>query len=156
MTVQVYKVHPDAIIPRRQTEGAAGYDLHALEEFEIAPGQRVHVRTGLVIRPPEGYHTEILPRSGNAFKYGVMLTNNVGLIDRDFAGQTDEIMVMLYRVPGMYRVPGRPPDVAPTHFNKGDRIAQLVIRKTEVMELVEVSRPPLEIARGGLGSTGLE
>jgi dUTP pyrophosphatase len=162
-TVKVYKTHPKAIVPEIKSAEAAGFDLHCVEDFSMSPGQRVVVRTGLVMRPPEGYHMEILVRSSMAYKHGVMLTNNVGLIDRDYAGETDEIKVMLFRTPEQPTVIGKRRTSVTTsvstrgddiHFKAGDRIAQVVFRKTEVFEFEELKVAPKDASRGGLGSTG--
>lgn len=155
MEAKIYKCHPDAIIPKPQTGEAVGFDLHAIEDFVITPGDRRVVGTGLVVQPPPGYHTEIFLRSGMAFKYNIMLINGVGLIDRDYAGPTDELKIMLYSAPMIFE------DFDAVKFNfkraqkfkKGDRIAQLVFRKTEKFTLTEIDHAPAE-DRGGLGSTG--
>jgi dUTP pyrophosphatase len=158
LKVKVYKLDPSAILPSRQSPDAAGYDVHCLKGFGIAEGESVVVRTGLVIQPPPGYHTELIVRSGLSFNYGIMLKNNVGVIDHGYAGKDDELKVMLYRIP---------PEDAGRHifchfragnilkFNAGDRIAQLLFRKTETFEMDEVSQPPKELSRGGFGSTGI-
>jgi dUTP pyrophosphatase len=158
MKARIFKTHPDAIIPSRKSDEAAGYDIHCLEDFSIQPGGRVVVRTGLVIQPEEGFHIELLARSGLAYKHGIMLTNNVGLVDRDFAGPKDEIAVMLYRVPVVeyYGSIVQLPFDQPIEFKKGDRIAQLVFRETVFMDLVEVDQAPGDLDRGGLGSTGVK
>lgn len=143
----VYKIDPRAKLPERKSEEAAGYDLHCIENFTLKRDSISFVRTGLVIQPPPGYHFEILPRSGLAAKYGIMLANNVGLIDRDYSGPKDEVIVMLYRVGGVGRV-------ETVSFQEGERIGQLVFRKTEVLDLKEVDKAPKEMSRGGLGSTG--
>lgn len=155
MEAKIYKCHPDAIIPQKQSEEAVGYDLHALEGFSLGPGDRRVVGTGLVVQPPPGYHTEIFLRSGMAFKFNVMLINGVGVIDRDYAGETDELKVMLYSAPLLYDDFGSPKFSfkSPLKFKKGDRIAQLVFRKTEQFDLVEVFEAP-DTIRGGFGSTG--
>lgn len=157
--VLFYKNHPDAIIPKLAEEGSAGFDLHAIEDFYLYPGMRVVVGTGLVVQPPEGYHTEILIRSSMAYKHSIVLINGVGLIDRSYAGPDDELKIMLYRLPidqansdhslHWFEVAGGP--VAA--FKKGDRIAQLVFRKTELFKPWEVLEAPAG-NRGGLGSTG--
>jgi dUTP pyrophosphatase len=148
--VLVYKVHPDAVIPERKSKYAAGYDLCTIIDFTLYPGQRIIIPTGLVIQPPCGYHTEILPRSGLAYKHGIMLTNNVGLIDFDFAGPEDEIKIMLYRVPSL-------PDEESyeVSFKKRDRIAQLVFRQTNFLNFKEIAQAPSQTDRGGFGSTGV-
>ncbi len=163
MKARIFRSHPDAIIPSRKSEEAAGYDIHCVEDFSISPGERIVVKTGLIIQPPPGYHFEILPRSGSAFKHGIMLTNNVGLVDRDYAGPKDEVAVMLYMVPKFWgplsednQIMDLRLDARPEEFKKGDRIAQLVFRKTEIMEFEEVDAAPRNLDRGGLGSTGVK
>lgn len=155
MEAKIYKCHPDAIIPQTQSEEAVGYDLHAIEDFTLRPGDRRVIGTGLVVQPPPGYHTEIFLRSGMAFKYNIMLINGVGLIDRDYSGPTDELKVMLYAAPLVYDDFGAPKFTfrSPIEFKKGDRVAQLVFRKTEQFELTEVFESPAT-SRGGFGSTG--
>ena len=149
-TVKVYKCHPDAVIPTIKEQESAGYDLACVEPFELLPGDRAVVRTGLVIQPPPGYHTEILLRSSLAYKYNIMLINSVGLIDRSYAGEGDELKVMLYRAPTTSL------DVDPQAavFKPGDRIAQLVFTTTNLLNIEEVGQPPATEDRGGLGSTG--
>ncbi len=161
MSVKVFRVHPDAVLPARAEEEAAGYDLSCIEDFSISPGELVKVRTGLVIQPPDGFHMEVLARSGNAAKYVIMLANNVGLIDRSFAGPKDEIVVLLYRATKVEQsfvrgVSSNLNSDRPVEFKKGDRIAQLVFRKTEIFDIVEVSKAPKEEDRGGFGSTGVK
>lgn len=155
MQVKIYKCHPDAVVPQIQEPDAAGFDLHAIEGFSLYPWQRIVVGTGLVVQPPDGYHTEVLLRSGMAYKHNIMLINGVGLIDRSYAGANDELKVMLYRAP-LANVGPELLDIRsgePVQFKKGDRIAQLVFRKTERFELVEVDTAPGD-NRGGFGSTG--
>jgi dUTP pyrophosphatase len=155
MEAKIYKCHPDAVIPAPQTGEAVGFDLSTIEDFIMSPGDRRVVGTGLVVQPPPGYHTEIFLRSGMAFKYNIMLINGVGLIDRDYAGPTDELKVMLYYAPLMFDDFGKLVfTFKRAHkFKKGDRIAQLVFRKTEKFTLVETEQAPA-LDRGGLGSTG--
>ena len=152
MKALIYKAHPDAIIPEQKSVEAAGLDLCCIADFGIRPGERTVVSTGLVVQPPPGYHIEILARSGLAYKHGITVTNAVGLIDRDYAGSKDIINVMLYRVPTDPLV-YNPEE--PVVFKKGDRIAQLVFRKTEMFQFEVVEQAPSTIDRGGLGSTGV-
>ena len=160
--LRVFKINPEAKLPVRKTEEAAGYDLCTIEDFTLWPGQRIVVGTGLVVQPPPGYHTEILLRSGMAYKYNIMLINSVGLIDRDYAGPTDELKLMLYRAPEFSSaslqidLKTKNPDLRsydPVSFSAGDRVAQLVLRKTETLDVLELAEAPAR-DRGGLGSTG--
>lgn len=160
----VFITREGASIPTRQSPEAAGYDLCTPVDFSIAPGEMVVVPTGLVIQPTAGLHMEILPRSGLAHKHNIMFMNNVGLIDRDYAGPTDEIHLMLYRAPvtavkkldrntGEW-VENYQPSQEPIHFRRGERVGQLVFRSTEFLNFTVVKNAPGESDRGGLGSTG--
>lgn len=155
MQAKIYKCHPDAIIPESKTSGSVGLDLHSIEDFSISPGERKVIGTGLVVKPPEGYHTEIFLRSSMAYKYNIMLINGVGLIDPDYSSRSDELKIMLYAAPLVHTDSNKLRLTFPQAFafKKGDRVAQLVFRKTERIPLVEVIEMS-STERGGLGSTG--
>lgn len=161
-SVHVYKIHPDAILPSRQEGEAAGYDLCAIEDFTLCPGESIVVGTGLVVRPPPGYHTEIIIRSGIAYKHNIMLRNGVGIIDRSYAGPMDEVKLLLYRAPELvprgnsaHALAEYAHSHSPVGFKAGDRIAQMVFRKTHTFEILELAEAPKADDRGGLGSTGV-
>jgi dUTP pyrophosphatase len=167
--VKIFKCNKKAVIPEIKESGSAGYDLCCIEDFSISPGQRVVVGTGLVIQPPEGYHTEIVVRSSMAFKHGIMLTNNVGVIDRSYSGPEDEVKIMLFMCPEQPVTLGRRRTSVTTqvggtsddnvnkeiNFKAGDRIAQVLFRKTESFSFEEIEHAPKDTDRGGLGSTGV-
>ena len=134
-------LQPGAIMPSYQTSGSAGLDLHCLEDFEINPGGRTLVPTGISIAIPAGYEGQVRPRSGLALKHGITLVNSPGTIDSDYRGELRVIMINL--------------GAEPVSFKSGDRIAQLVISKFEKAELVPVmSLDQTQRGEGGFGSTG--
>ncbi len=134
-------LHPAAQLPRSAHPGDGGADLFAVEEVVIPPGERRDVGTGIALAIPAGYAGFVQPRSGLAFKHGIMVVNSPGLID---AGYRGEVRVSLYNS-------GREPFVVAV----GERIAQLVIQRVEVpdfvaaAELADTSR-----GEGGFGSSG--
>ena len=73
-TVEIKAFREDAIIPKKATESAAGYDLCAWlknsydEQTLIAPHSTLIVPTGLNVNIPNGYEIQIRPRSGLAAK----------------------------------------------------------------------------------------
>ena len=98
--------------------------------------------TGISIALPDGYAAFVHPRSGLAIKHGVTMVNAPGTVDAGFRGELQCIMI------------NHDPHQAIT-FNKGDRIAQLVIQKVERAEFVEVrDLPGSGRGTGGFGSTG--
>ncbi|MBO7701548.1 MAG: dUTP diphosphatase, partial [Eggerthellaceae bacterium] len=104
--------------------GDAGLDLRAAEDAVLAPFERKLVSCGIAIAIPQGYAGFVLPRSGLAAKHGISIVNAPGLIDSNYRGEIKAILVNLD---------------AHNEFEiaHGDRIAQLVILETPVVELEE-------------------
>ena len=70
-------------LPSYASSGAAGLDVVAAEDFDLAPGQRHAVATGFKVAIPEGFEIQVRPRSGLAFKHGISVPNAPGTIDSD-------------------------------------------------------------------------
>jgi len=132
---------PDATLPAYQTAGAAGMDLCSAIDFELAPMERLLVPTDIKIAIPAGYEGQVRPRSGLAVRHGIGMVNTPGTIDCDYRG---EIKVLLINL-GQDAVT----------FQKGDRVAQLVICPVVRAELhIETTLEETERGVGGFGSTG--
>lgn len=134
----------DIPLPCFMTEGSAGMDLRANVNgvVSLLPGTIKLVPTGISIALPQGYEAQIRPRSGLALKYGISMVNTPGTIDSDYRGEINVIMINF----------GKEEFI----INRGDRIAQMVINKIEVPEIIEVEELD-NTTRGneGFGSTGL-
>lgn len=134
----------DIPLPCFMTEGSAGMDLRANVDGAVSllPGTIKLVPTGISIALPQGYEAQIRPRSGLALKYGISMVNTPGTIDSDYRGEINVIMINF----------GKEEFI----INRGDRIAQMVINKIEVPEIIEVEELD-NTTRGneGFGSTGL-
>ena len=130
-------------LPAAQHDGDAGIDLVAADDVTLEPrGGRALVPTGIAIAIPQGYAGFVQPRSGLALRHGVTVLNSPGLID---AGYRDEIRVLLVNTD----------PVAAFEISRGDRIAQLVIQRFELVEWAEVDDlDSTERGLGGWGSTG--
>ncbi len=130
-------------MPRYQTPGSAGMDLHAALEAAIViePRARAKVPTGLSVAIPHGFEGQVRPRSGLAAKHGVTVVNTPGTVDSDYRG---EIMVVLINLGT------EPVTIAPL-----DRIAQIVFARHEIAMLIEVTElDDTTRGAGGYGSTG--
>jgi dUTP pyrophosphatase len=138
---RIVKIHPDAQVPTRGTQEAAGYDITSAEDITVPAGGRVLIHTGLAVAPPKNCHIEIRPRSGLALKHGITVLNTPGTIDADYRG---EIMVILFNTSK---------DDFEVHI--GDRIAQAVIMRHEntIWQLV-TSFEDTPRGEKGFGSTG--
>ncbi len=131
----------DLPLPRYATEGAAGMDVVAAEELDLAPGARHAVATGFAIAIPPGFEVQVRPRSGLAFKHGITCLNTPGTIDSDYRGEVKVILANLGSDPFPIR--------------RGDRIAQLVPAAVQRAALVEVGMlGDTGRGSGGFGSTG--
>jgi dUTP pyrophosphatase len=141
--VRVVKVHPRAVLPHYESEGAAGMDLRAFLDASVSvpPLGRVKIPTGIKLEIPEGMEGQIRPRSGLAVKQGLTVLNSPGTVDSDYRGEIQVILINL--------------GSNDTIIKDGDRIAQLVIAPvcraclTEVEMLSDSDR-----GSGGFGSTG--
>ncbi|WP_268991827.1 dUTP diphosphatase [Rhodococcoides fascians] len=140
--VRLRRLDPDLPVPTRAHEGDAGVDLRITAPVTIAPGERVLVGTGIAVALPLGMVGLIHPRSGLAAKSGLSVVNTPGTID---AGYRGEIKVCLINH-----------DLrTPIVLDRGDRIAQLVVQRVELVEFVEVDRLDDTVrGDGGHGSTG--
>ena len=134
----------DLPLPRYQTDGASGVDLHAAveEDLELEPGKVTLVPTGIHIAVPHGYEAQVRPRSGLALKHGITVLNSPGTVDSDYRAEVGVILANL----------GDEPFVV----ERGMRIAQMIIARTYRADIVEVDElSETERQFGGFGSTGM-
>ena len=130
-------------LPAYSTELSAGVDLRANIENDIVLQslERTLVPTGLFIELPEGYEAQIRPRSGLALKKGISLVNTPGTIDADYRGEIGVILINLSK--------------EEVKIEDGERICQMVIKKHEKAEWIEVEDlQETHRGAGGFGHTG--
>lgn len=84
INVKIRKLHPDAVTPAYATELAAGFDLVAVEDVIIAPGETALVPTGLAFEIPPDFEMQLRPRSGVSYRTKLRVANSPGTIDADF------------------------------------------------------------------------
>jgi dUTP pyrophosphatase len=143
----VVRLDRELPMPSRAHEGDAGIDLYSAQDLELDPGQRALVRTGVAVAIPFGMVGLVHPRSGLAARVGLSIVNSPGTID---AGYRGEIKVALINLDPTARI----------NVHRGDRIAQLLVQRVELPELIEVSSFDeaglAQTARGdgGHGSSG--
>ena len=141
--LRMKKLREGAVLPQRQTEGAAGYDLSACLEAPVTlqPGEGYPFPTGLAAEIPQGYAGMVFCRSGLGVKHGISLPNCVGVIDSDYRG---ELVVPLRNFGD------KPYTVQP-----GERIAQLVLLPVFLLPVEEVEElSQTQRGEGGFSSTG--
>ncbi|CAM3863251.1 dUTP diphosphatase [Corynebacterium frankenforstense] len=143
MTVRVRRIDPDMPLPKRAHPDDAGADLCSAEDVDLAPGERRLVRTGIAIALPAGTVGLVHPRSGLATRQGLTVINTPGTID---AGYRGELKISLINLDPHETV----------HVTRGERIAQLLVQKVELVDFAEADDlGDTERGTGGHGSTGL-
>lgn len=139
MKLNIKKLHPDAKLPARAHADDAGLDLYTYEAFELQPGERCTVPTGVALAIPTGYVGLIWDKSSVPHKWGVKTMG--GVIDASYRGEVGVIMVNLSQ--------------ETQKFEKGAKISQLLIQKVALPEVCEVTELDDTIrGTGGFGSTG--
>jgi dUTP pyrophosphatase len=140
--VLLLRLDPGLEAPSYAHPGDAGADLRSTETFELQPGERRLVGTGVAISLPMGYAAFVHPRSGLAARYGIGIVNAPGTVD---AGYRGEIKVCLINTDRSQAV----------SIARGDRIAQLIIQPVSMAAFVPVTELPSSArGSGGYGSTG--
>jgi dUTP diphosphatase len=165
-TILFERLHEAVELPARATAHSAGYDLKAFllgepaikrslggRQYEAAPtetgdgltlellpGERAIVPLGFRASLPAGYEAQIRPRSGTSFKTSLAIANSPGTIDPDYNGEWG----VLVRNDGSN----------PILIAHGERIAQMIIARYEVLEFEEAAVRRTTERDGGFGSTG--
>jgi len=166
ITVKIKRLHPDAVLPRYAHDGDAGFDLVAVEDVIIEPGETKLVPTGLAVELPPGYELQVRPRSGVTLK--TKLRVQLGTVDSNYRGEIGVIVDNIYNNGwDDGEVLCWPSDltdepIARGHYpygtyiiQRGDRIAQAVINavpRTSFVEVDELSES--KRGAGGFGSSG--
>lgn len=141
VTVRVKRLSPDARIPKAAKRGDVAFDLYSMIDYELRPGERFAVPTGIAVEIPMGYEGQVRPRSGLALKEGITVLNTPGTIDNGYRGEVKTIIINH--------------NAESFKITKGMRISQLAIRPVPEVEFIEVDElSDTERGEGGFGSTG--
>lgn len=154
------KLLPGGKMPEKKSKEAAAWDCFARENVAVG-GEPVLIGLGFMAEPPEGYYLEIVPRSSIGLKTNLRQPNSVGVIDHDYRGEVKAMYECKRNLhtpafPGERRSFGGFEVQDTRHIIKaGERVAQMILRKMEEAELVEVvNLSETERGDGGFGSTG--
>lgn len=140
------KLLPGGKMPVKKTADAAAWDCFAREDVVVG-NNPVLIGLGFMAEPPKGYYLEIVPRSSIGLKTKLRQPNSVGIIDNDYRGEV-KAMYEAHCTCDCY-------GIGCAEIKAGDRIAQMIPRKMEDVDLVEVDElSETERGSGGFGSTG--
>ncbi|KQL21868.1 deoxyuridine 5'-triphosphate nucleotidohydrolase [Cytobacillus solani] len=176
------RLHVDAVIPQYAREGDAGFDLVAVKDVIIEPGETALVKTGLAFELPQGYEMQVRPRSGVTLK--TKLRVQLGTVDSGFRGEVGVIvdnisrevikhfgkdgnlervimsgqaLAVVKNIGEQYEAIGEITEDGTYIIRKGDRIAQAVIKPIEQAAFIEVDTlGETDRGEGGFGSSGVK
>lgn len=141
MKVKIKRLDPELPLPVYETSGAVGFDLLARTDMSIEPGKIELVPGNVIVKVPEGYSLLVISRSSTPRKLGLTKPHGVGVIDQDYCGPEDEVMIQVYNFTDQ-----------PVSLKRGQKIAQGLFVRTDRFEFEEVDSIS-ETSRGGFGST---
>lgn len=142
MKVRIKRIDQSLPLPVYETKGSVGFDLIVREDAKIESKAIALIPANAIIEVPEGYMLVICSRSSTPRKKSLSLPHGIGIIDKDYCGDTDEIMIQVFNFTDT--------DV---EIKRGDKIAQGIFVRVDIGEWDEVNQTMSE-DRGGFGSTG--
>ena len=142
MNVNIKRKDTSLPLPEYQTSGAVAFDLYSRIDMTITPKSLGLIPTNLIIEIPKGYMLMLASRSSTPKKKGLLVPHGVGIIDQDYCGENDELLLQVYNFTDQ--------EVAIT---KGERMGQGVFVKIEQGDWIEVAEMTGP-TRGGFGTTG--
>lgn len=142
MRVQIQRVDTTLPLPTYQSAGAVGFDCVTRVTTVIPPGEIALVPANVIIKIPLGYALLIAARSSLPRKKGLTLPHGIGVIDQDYHGPQDELLIQVQNTTN-----------APVTVERGERIAQGLFVRVDRAEWEEVDSHGAQ-TRGGFGSTG--
>jgi dUTP pyrophosphatase len=139
-TFKVKLIHPDASIPTKADPGCAGYDVSCSETVIVGAKSRKLVSTGITVEINKHFYLRVAPRSGLSVK-GFDI--GAGVIDSSYRGEIKVLVVNNNEVDWI--------------FDRGTRIAQLILERCSDAQIKLVEHDLTQTTRGdsGFGSTGI-
>ena len=141
-SVKITRIDPELPLPEYQTAGSVGADLYARCETTIEAHSLARIPSNLIIECPSHLALMILPRSSLFARHKLLFPHSIGLVDQDFCGPDDEILIQVYNF-----------SAEKITIPRGERLAQAVFVPVEKVQWNEQMSPQNKSSRGGFGST---
>ncbi|MDA1208630.1 MAG: dUTP diphosphatase [bacterium] len=142
MHVEITRIDDSLPLPQYESAGAVGFDLVTRVTTTVEPGAIALIPGNVIVKVPEGHLLLITPRSSLPRKKGLVCPHSVGIIDCDYHGDEDEILVQVQNI-----------TKEPVTVERGERIAQGLFVRVDRADWKEVESHAAQ-SRGGFGSTG--
>ena len=142
LEVKIKRIDKTLPLPKYQTSGSVAFDLYSREDMTIPAKSLGLIPSNLIIQTPPGYMLIVVPRSSTPKRKGLSIPHGIGIIDRDYSGENDEVLLQVYNFTDNE-----------VKIDKQERIAQATFVRVDTAEWKEVDKMS-EQDRGGYGSTG--
>jgi dUTP pyrophosphatase len=143
MELRIKRIDPSLPLPAYHSEGAAAFDLYSRLDMTIAPGTLARIPANLIVETPPEHALIVALRSSTPKRKGLSHPAGIGVVDSDYRGPEDEVMVQVFNF-----------TADPVTVERGERIAQAFISATPRLTFVETEQLDAP-SRGGFGSTGI-
>lgn len=141
MKVRIKRVDKFFPLPIHETKGSVGFDLICREKKIVETNSAELIPVNIIVEIPKGYMLMIVPRGSMFKKKGLLMPNSIGIIDQDYCGDNDEIMLQVYNITNKSVI-----------ISKGEKLGQGIFVRIDQVEWEETDRSMGE-NRGGFGST---
>ncbi len=141
LQVAIKRIDKSLPLPTYATAGSVGFDLLCREDTEIAPRKLGRIPGNVIVQTPPGYMLLLTMRSSTPRRKGLLIPHGMGIIDQDYSGEGDELLVQVYN----FR------DEA-VMVSRGERVAQGIF--VPIMRVIWQEIEDAGTGRGGFGSTG--
>lgn len=142
MKITIARIDKSLPLPQYETDGSFAFDFLARETTTIPPREIALIPSNVIIQCPSNLALKVLPRSSTFRKKSLLFPHSVGLIDGDYCGENDEIMIQVLNFSDQ-----------PVTVERGEKIAQGLFVQTQKVSFSEVEKDSLGSSRGGFGST---
>jgi len=142
MQIRIKRVDKSLPLPTFQTDGACAMDLYARETITILPNSVGHIPANIIFETPIGYMCVVSLRSSTPKRKGLIIPPGIGIIDQDYCGDGDEILMQVYN-----------PSKSEIIIERGERVGQASFVRVDKPKVIEVDNMNNK-ERGGFGTTG--
>ncbi len=141
MEVPVIRIDKNLPLPKYETDGAVGFDLLTREDTLIEAKNLGLIPSNIIVKIPKGYMLILASRSSTPRKKGLSVPHGIGIIDQDYHGPHDELLIQVFNFTKQ-----------PITVKRGEKIAQGIFVKMNRFSFKDVNIIK-ENSRGGFGST---
>ncbi len=142
MNVLIKRIDKDLPLPKYETAGSVGFDLLARTDVTIEPKQIALIPGNVIVQTPEGYMLAVVSRSSSPRKKGLTMPHGIGVIDQDYCGPEDEVLIQVMNFTD-----------EPVTVKRGEKVAQGLFVRVDRLDWQEIDEV-MASTRGGVGSTG--